>query len=210
MDYKTCSSSSSSIATVVVPAGIDTPCKPQPQEEVLSLADQHPLHYFLVALTQLVLACSRAAALALATYTFALTAWRARRDPGDLAFVAGAYAALAALLLCLRRAERLAPPGTQPAAEERRRLHATVWALSAALSCAFAYRVSRLLPAALVGVVWCMTSFVVILGFIMLVLPDSEDQQWYGSADGVDCDSAAAGDEEPLLKKNRPIDDEMV
>ncbi|TVT96969.1 hypothetical protein EJB05_57805, partial [Eragrostis curvula] len=140
-----------------------------------------------------------AASLVLVTYNFAIAAWLARRDPGELAFVAGAYAALAALFLCLRRVERLTPDS--PTAE-RRRLHFAVWALSAGLSCAFAYRVSLLMPAALVVIIWCMTSFVVLMGFYLLVLCNCNGQR-----DNVGCE--AVGESEPFIKKARPTD-EMV
>ncbi|CAN6326877.1 unnamed protein product [Urochloa humidicola] len=80
---------------------------------------------------------------------------------------------LAAIFLCLRRAERL--PREKPSPDggeghERRRLQLAVWTLSTALSCAFAYRVSLIMPAVLVVVVWSMTLFVVIVGFFVLVL----------------------------------------
>ncbi|CAN6340837.1 unnamed protein product [Urochloa humidicola] len=96
-----------------------------------------------------------------------------RHRPLDLAFVAFSYAALAAIFLCLRRAERL--PREEPSPDggeghERRRLQLAVWTLSTALSCAFAYRVSLIMPAVLVVVVWSMTLFVVIVGFFVLVL----------------------------------------
>jgi hypothetical protein len=71
--------------------------------------------------------------------TFSVTVWRARREPGNLAFIFCAYGCLAALLLFLRRAQTLTPDSPTG---QRRRLHAAVWALSAALSCAFAYRMS--------------------------------------------------------------------
>nr|CAB3464139.1 unnamed protein product [Digitaria exilis] len=96
-------------------------------------------------------ACLRFATVALVGYSLATTAWRARHDPGDLAFVAGAGALLAALLACLRRAERLTP---ESPAEERRRVQAAVWLISTVLSCAFAYRVAAIMPMA-VAVLVC-------------------------------------------------------
>jgi hypothetical protein len=121
--------------------------------------------------------------------TFSVTVWRARREPGNLAFIFCAYGCLAALLLFLRRAQTLTPDSPTG---QRRRLHAAVWALSAALSCAFAYRVSLLMPAALVVLVWCMTSFVVLFGFHLLVL--CNDQQ-YQSLDDVDIEKIKLSDE---------------
>ena len=99
------------------------------------------------------------------------TVHQVRDRPRDLAFLAFAYADLAALFLCLRRAERLPrEPSPEEGAEERRRLQLVVWTLSAALSCAFAYRVSLIMPPVLVVAVWSMTSFVVVAGFFVLVL----------------------------------------
>ncbi|RLN31195.1 uncharacterized protein C2845_PM05G25870 [Panicum miliaceum] len=101
------------------------------------------------------------------------TVRQVRDRPRDLAFLAFAYADLAALFLCLRRAERLPrePSPEEGADEQRRRLQLVVWTLSAALSCAFAYRVSLLImPPVLVVAVWSMTSFVAVVGFFVLVL----------------------------------------
>ena len=117
--------------------------------------------------------CLRFAAAAVVCYSFAATAWRVRHDPQDLAFIAATASLLAALLACLRRAERLAPDS--PAAE-RRRVQAAVWALSTALSCAFAYRVAAVMPPPLAVLVWCMTAFVALVGLYLLVL--CRDQQY--------------------------------
>ncbi|CAD6334451.1 unnamed protein product [Miscanthus lutarioriparius] len=101
------------------------------------------------------------------------------RPRDDLAFVAFAYADLAALFWCARRVERLTAAAPSPGPvrerdERRRRLQVAVWVLSTALSCAFAYRVSLIMPPALVLLVWAMASFVVLIGFYVLVL--CEDQ----------------------------------
>ncbi|KAG2616786.1 uncharacterized protein LOC120664306 [Panicum virgatum] len=133
-------------------------------------------------------ACLRAAALLLVGYSFAVTAWRSRHEPRDLAFVTGSCALLAALLACLRRAESLTPASP---AGERRLLQASVWALSTALSCAFAYRVAAVMPPVLAALVWCMTASVVLTGFFMLVL--CKDQQQYQAMDNVDRDAAGEG-----------------
>jgi hypothetical protein len=71
-----------------------------------------------------------------------------------------------------------------------------VWALSTALSCAFAYRVAAVMPPVLAALVWCMTASVVLTGFFMLVL--CKDQQQYQTVDNVVCDAAREG--EPLDK----------
>ncbi|TVU17161.1 hypothetical protein EJB05_33177, partial [Eragrostis curvula] len=170
MDHKTCGG-------LVVVSGSDDRQQSHEQE-------QEPPHIADVALSCLG---------ALATYSFTIAAWRARQDTGDVAFVAGAYAALATLFVCLRRAERLTPDS--PAAE-RRQLHFAVWALSTALSCAFAYRVSLVMQLAeLVVVIWCMTSFVVLMGFYMLVLCNCKDRH-----DQVGFDDVTVGEREPFIK----------
>ncbi|CAN6340834.1 unnamed protein product [Urochloa humidicola] len=136
--------------------------------------------------------CLRLAAAALVGYSFAATAWRVCHDPPELAFVGGCCVLLAALLVCLRWAERLTPGS--PAAE-RRQLQAAVWFLSTVLSCAFAYRVSLVMPAALVVLVWCMTAFVALAGFFMLVHCNCKDQQLHQCFDEVD-----TGDAKPFNK----------
>ncbi|XP_062181084.1 uncharacterized protein LOC133885387 [Phragmites australis] len=135
-------------------------------------------------------------------YSLVQTARRVRDRPWDLAFVVLAYADLAALFWCLPRAERLPPPPSPAGGEERRRLQLAVWALSTALSCALAHRVSLIMPAALVIVVWSMTSFVVLVGFYLLVVCKDqgyrvlEDDDGGGGGDGKGFDKKiGAGDE---------------
>ncbi|CAN6326874.1 unnamed protein product [Urochloa humidicola] len=155
-------------------AGLDT------DETTPAAADSAPL----AALGSLIM---RVAAVALVAWSFARSAWRARGDPRDLAFVAGSGAVLAALFWCLRLTERLTPGS--PAAL-RRRLQAAVWFLSTVLSCAFAYRISLIMPAALVVLIWCMTAFVVLAGFFMLVLCNCNRDQQYQCLDEVDASDA--------------------
>ncbi|CAN6349876.1 unnamed protein product [Urochloa humidicola] len=119
-----------------------------------------------------------------------------RDRPRDLVFVAFAYADMGALFLCLRRAERLPREPSPAEGQERRRLQVIVWMLSAALSCAFAYRVSLIMPAVLVVAVWSMTSFVVIAGFFVLVL-SSKDQGYPAALEG----DGGAGECKGLVKK---------
>ncbi|XP_062179552.1 uncharacterized protein LOC133884221 [Phragmites australis] len=149
------------------------------------------------ALRGLGIACLRAALLALTTYSLAVTAWRARHEPRDLALVVGACAVLAALCLCLRRAERITPASP---AGERWWVQLAVWALSTALSLAFAHRVAALMPPALAVVVWCMTSVVVLAGFYMLML--CKDRQYQAQED-VDCCDADG----MAFKKMSPADE---
>ncbi|CAD6272668.1 unnamed protein product [Miscanthus lutarioriparius] len=125
------------------------------------------------------------------------------RPRGDLAFVVFTYADLAALFWCARRVERLAAaaasssPGlVRERDERRRRLQVAVWVLSTALSCAFAYRVSLIMPPALVLVVWAMASSVVLVGFYVLVL--CEDQGYYRLLE-----SAGDGEDDGLGEKKK-------
>ncbi|CAL4902652.1 unnamed protein product [Urochloa decumbens] len=142
--------------------------------------------------------CLRFAAAVLVCYNFAATAWRVRHEPWELAFVAAASSLLAALLLCLRRAERLSPDSPEG---ERRRVQAAMWAISAALSCAFAYRVAAIMPPLLAALVWFMTAFVVLAGLFLLVL--CRDQRQYQALDDVECDPAGDGKD---LEKIKPAD----
>ncbi|WVZ82566.1 hypothetical protein U9M48_029820 [Paspalum notatum var. saurae] len=84
-------------------------------------------------------------------------------DPGALAFVALAYAALLQLLHFLRRFER-APPGGRGGAK------AAVWALSTLLTAMFAARVAPLMPPAVGVAVWAMAAATAGGGFWALFL----------------------------------------
>ncbi|CAL5096780.1 unnamed protein product [Urochloa decumbens] len=144
----------------------------------------------------LALACLlRVAVIALMASGVARPAWRARGDPWELASVAGPCALLAAIFVCLHRAERLAPdapPG------ERRRLQVAVWVLSTAISCVFAYRVAVVMPPALAVLVWSMTASVVVAGFYMLVL--FKDRRYQALDDDADVATDAAGDRKDFVK----------
>jgi hypothetical protein len=142
--------------------------------------------------------CLRFTAAGVVCYSFAVTAWRVRHDPQELAFVAAALSLLAALLACLRRAERLTPDSP---AGERRHVQAAVWALSTALSCAFAYRVAAVMPLPLAVLVWCMTAFVALVGLYLLVL--CRDQQ-YQALPG---DDAAIASDRKASAKISPTDE---
>ncbi|CAN6215135.1 unnamed protein product [Urochloa humidicola] len=79
-----------------------------------------------------------------------LAAYRSRGDPGSLAFVLAAYAALLLLLYFLRRLERAGPAG------HRGRSKAAVWVLSSLLTVMFASRVAPLMPPPVGVAVWAM------------------------------------------------------
>ena len=85
------------------------------------------------------------------TCNSAVAAYRSRRDPASLAFVAAAYAALLLLLRSLRGLERAPPAGGG-----RGRAKAAVWALSTLLTAMFASRVAPLVPPAVGVAVWVM------------------------------------------------------
>ncbi|KAJ1257968.1 hypothetical protein BS78_10G037300 [Paspalum vaginatum] len=85
------------------------------------------------------------------TCNSAVVAYRSRGDPGALAFVALAYAALLLLLYFLRRFER-ARPGDRGGAK------AAVWALSTLLTAMFAARVALLMPPAVGVGVWAVAA----------------------------------------------------
>ncbi|XP_066368729.1 uncharacterized protein [Miscanthus floridulus] len=187
MDNKT----SSSIANVPNPAA-----DPYAHSAEAAAEKQSPARHALLALVCLL----RVGVIALMASSIPRSAWRARGDPWELAFVAGPSALLAAIFVCLHRAERLTPESPHG---ERWRLQVAVWALSTAMSCVLAYRVSLAMPAALlVTVVWCMTSFVVVVGFYMLV--PCKDRQ-YQRVEEVHDDADDDGKRKPR-NKTRPAD----
>uniref|UniRef100_A0A0E0PIB5 Uncharacterized protein n=1 Tax=Oryza rufipogon TaxID=4529 RepID=A0A0E0PIB5_ORYRU len=118
---------------------------------------------------------SQAIAMLVATAVTAQAAYRARHAPWDLAFVLFSYADLGLLFLCLSMYERLPQPAAaadddgEAVRRPRRWLKMAVWALSTALSAAFAWRVAAVMPApALKAAVWGMTSTVAVAGFYLL------------------------------------------
>uniref|UniRef100_A0A0E0HAE7 Uncharacterized protein n=1 Tax=Oryza nivara TaxID=4536 RepID=A0A0E0HAE7_ORYNI len=120
----------------------------------------------------------QAIAMLVATAVTTQAAYRARREPWDLAFVLFSYADLGLLFLCLSVYERLPPPPLEEVQEGdsgddgaavRWRLKMVVWALSTALSVAFAWRVAAVMPApAMKAALWGMTSTVAVAGFYLL------------------------------------------
>ncbi|CAL4910066.1 unnamed protein product [Urochloa decumbens] len=149
----------------------------------------------------LTVACaSRVFVIALMGSGVAPMAWRARRDPVELAVVAGPCALLAALFLCQHRAERLAPdspPG------ERRRLHVAALVLSTLIFGLVAYQLSRGMPAAQAIALWSLMCVLVLAFFYVIVLRKDPQYQELG---GVDRD-ADAGDDRKAFKTARPTDD---
>ncbi|PKA50963.1 hypothetical protein AXF42_Ash007619 [Apostasia shenzhenica] len=106
--------------------------------------------------------------LLLLTVNAAVSIYRARRDPRNLAFVVFAYAALSALIACVlalerRRAEAAEGPGTG-------KLRVAVWGLAAALSGCFVWRVAETVPPALAAAAWVLEGVFSIVSFCALVL----------------------------------------
>ncbi|XP_040380443.1 uncharacterized protein LOC107304167 [Oryza brachyantha] len=143
-------------------------------------------------------------AMLVATAFTAQAAYRARREPSDLAFVLFAYAALGLLFLCLSMYERLPPlvdqqdggdGGTTTGEQLRRRrwLKTAVWCLSTALSVAFAWHVAAVMPApALKAAVWGMTSAVVVTGFYLLFVYRPAAISSYSEVDTCEHDKASS------------------
>ena len=92
------------------------------------------------------------------TCNSALAIYRSRDDPRAVAFVAGAYGAIALLFHLLRRFER----GEE---EGGRTTRAAVWALTTLLTAMFASRVAPLMPPAAGAVVWAMAAATAAGGF---------------------------------------------
>ncbi|KAL6606213.1 hypothetical protein ACP70R_041866 [Stipagrostis hirtigluma subsp. patula] len=98
------------------------------------------------------------------TFNSALAIHRAKGDPAAVAFVAGSYAALLALLGVLRAYER-APPGS-PARERAKR---AVWPLTTLLTAGFAWKVAALMPSQVAGAaVWGLAVATSVAGFFAL------------------------------------------
>nr|CAB3460419.1 unnamed protein product [Digitaria exilis] len=107
----------------------------------------------------------RVADIVLFASSAAPSAWRARRDPAELAVVTEPSALLAALFVCIHRAERLAPGSSH--GERRRRLLVAVWALSTLVFCLAAYQVSRVMSGAPAIAVWSLMAFFVVRAGIL-------------------------------------------
>ncbi|CAN6179385.1 unnamed protein product [Urochloa humidicola] len=91
------------------------------------------------------------------TCNSALAICRSRDDPRSIAFVAGAYGAIALLFHFLRRFER--------GEGDRGRTKAAVWLLTTLLTAMFASRVAPLMPPAVSILVWLMAATTAGAGF---------------------------------------------
>ncbi|XP_066373185.1 uncharacterized protein [Miscanthus floridulus] len=103
--------------------------------------------------------------LAVLTCNSLVAAYRSWGDPGSLAFVELAYAALLLLLHFLRRFERAAA-----APADRGRAKAAVWALSTLLTAMFAARVAPLMPLPVGVAVWAVAAVTAGGGFWALFI----------------------------------------
>ncbi|KAJ1282250.1 hypothetical protein BS78_03G037500 [Paspalum vaginatum] len=98
--------------------------------------------------------------------TFAGAAYRARRRPRDVAFVATAYYLLALLLCCLAKLGHLARASEGEA--QLRRVRLAAWAVSVALGATFASRVADAMPLlALKLAVWGVAAVFLGVGFYL-------------------------------------------
>ncbi|XP_040375999.1 uncharacterized protein LOC121053300 [Oryza brachyantha] len=124
----------------------------------------------------------------------AACAYRAAGDPRELAFVAAAYAMLAALLCCVGRFEALAAAAASAAAAAaRERLRLPVWVLSTALTALFSARVAPVMPPPLDALVVAMAVLVAVGGFCLLFLCDAGNVE-PDDDDGDDDDDETASD----------------
>lgn len=87
-----------------------------------------------------------------------LAIYRSRGEPGAVAFVAGAYAAIVLLFHSLRRFELAGHA-------DRGRIKAVVWVLTTLLTGMFAARVAPLMPPLVAVLVWSMSAATVAGGF---------------------------------------------
>jgi len=101
------------------------------------------------------------------TCNSALAIYRSRDDPRAVAFVAGAYGAIALLFHLLRRFERGEEEGGGGGSLTTR---AAVWALTTLLTAMFASRVAPLMPPAVAALVWVMAAGTAGAGFWALVI----------------------------------------
>jgi hypothetical protein len=103
-----------------------------------------------------------ALAFAALTGNSALAVYRSRDDPGSVAFVAGAYAAIALLFHLLWRFER--------GEGGRGRTKAAVWLLTTLLTAMFASRVAPIMPPAVGSLVYLMAAGTAGAGFWVMFL----------------------------------------
>ena len=95
------------------------------------------------------------------TCNSALAIYRSWDDPRAVAFVAGAYGAIALLFHLLRRFEE---------GGRGRTTRAAVWALTTLLTAMFASRVAPLMPPAVAALVWIMAAGTAAAGFWTLFI----------------------------------------
>lgn len=135
-------------------------------------------------------ACGRQAVLALVSYVFVHTVPFTSYEPRHVAFLAGAHAVLASLVICLRRrcaARRLIKPKPDSS---------RVWVVKTAEDAAvdllfwvFGFRVAEMGPPALTELVWCAMA-IVTCAFVYVVYRDNDLLHQYQPFGEVGCDDA--------------------
>uniref|UniRef100_A0A0A9CD29 Uncharacterized protein n=1 Tax=Arundo donax TaxID=35708 RepID=A0A0A9CD29_ARUDO len=97
--------------------------------------------------------------LGVLTCNSALAVYQSYGDPGSVAFVAGAYAAIVLLFYLLRKLESADREG-------RRKILAAVWGLTTLFTAMFASRVAPLMPQFVAVQVWIMAAATAVGGFL--------------------------------------------
>ncbi|KAK1305985.1 hypothetical protein QJS10_CPA10g01671 [Acorus calamus] len=100
--------------------------------------------------------------ISMLTFTFVIAAYKAKGDPWALSFVVSIYAMLVLLFWCLNTSDRV--PHDSKA---KKMYHVAVWSLGAVLNIMFSYKVSNVLPFAMVFIMWAMASLAIVVIFVV-------------------------------------------
>jgi len=99
--------------------------------------------------------------LGVLTCNSVLAVYQSLNDPASLAFVAGAYGAIALLFHLLRKLDT-----SRADREGRRKIRAAVWALTTLLTAMFASKVAPLMPQFVAVQVWLTAAATAVGGFL--------------------------------------------
>lgn len=105
------------------------------------------------------------------TYNVAISIFRSRGKPWDLAFAISCYVELILLFWCLKLRENL---GADAPVEHIKWLKIVVFVLTTLLAVSFAYRVSLIMPMCLKIVIWGMGGSVIVAGFYAFFIFDED------------------------------------